>query len=166
MQVDSTRYNWALPGAWVKCSARSCFYVHATRAGHVKAGKSSLINAFLRMKDSAEGSSSTGGPLWGLAMTRSVKGFNPHLSSLSAGAAKVGVSETTQEVHKYDYLCATLYDMPGAGTSSHPAATYYKDKHLAAFNAIILVSDTMTEADCQVIKDVSAVKIVVSIEGH
>jgi hypothetical protein len=32
-----------------------------------------------------------------------------------------------------------IWDMPGAGTRSHPAKSYYEDKFLQAFDALVIV---------------------------
>jgi hypothetical protein len=32
-----------------------------------------------------------------------------------------------------------IWDMPGAGTSNHPAKSYYDDKYLQAFDALVIV---------------------------
>ena len=82
--------------------------------GPTKVGKSTLINA--------------------------IRGVKPN----DAGAAGVGISEVTQDVRCYEYLGlprVKLYDAPGAGTRSHPAATYFMDKKLYAFDCIFLMYD-------------------------
>jgi len=50
----------------------------------------------------------------------------------------------TQDVRCYEYLGlprVKLYDAPGAGTRLHPAATYFMDKKLYAFDCIFLMYD-------------------------
>ena len=52
----------------------------------------------------------------------------------------------------YDYLGLArvkLYDAPGAGTQSHPAATYFTDKKLYAFDCIFLIYDGSFLESCK-----------------
>jgi GTP-binding protein EngB required for normal cell division len=82
--------------------------------GPTKVGKSTLINA--------------------------IRGVKPN----DKDAAQVGISEVTQDVRCYEYLGlprVKLYDAPGAGTRSHPAATYFMDKSLYAFDCTFLMYD-------------------------
>jgi len=90
--------------------------------GPAKGGKSTLINA--------------------------IRGVKPN----DAGAAGVGINEVTQDVHCYDYpglARVKLYDAPGAGTQSHPAATYFTDKKLYAFDCIFLIYDGSFLESCK-----------------
>jgi len=77
-------------------------------------GKSSLVNAFLQVKDS------------------------------DPNAALVGENETTVEMTPYswpnEHDHVVFWDLPGGSTPKHPAQTYFKDKTLLAFNCIILVT--------------------------
>ena len=94
--------------------------------GITKGGKSTLINA--------------------------IRGVKPS----DAGAAAVGINEVTQDVHCYDYpglARVKLYDAPGAGTQSHPAATYFTDKKLYAFDCIFLIYDGSFLESCKQILD-------------
>uniref|UniRef100_A0A914BXS0 IRG-type G domain-containing protein n=1 Tax=Acrobeloides nanus TaxID=290746 RepID=A0A914BXS0_9BILA len=87
-------------------------------AGHAKTGKSSLINA--------------------------IRGLNKN----DPEAAAVGVMETTMDISMYtfpdgQYPHVRLYDIPGSGTMSHKAESYFDDKGLCAFDClIILVQNT------------------------
>ena len=46
-----------------------------------------------------------------------------------------------------------LWDLPGANTPSNPAATYFKDKVLFAFDGLLLASgETFLEADVEVLR--------------
>eukprot|EP00026_Physarum_polycephalum_P014515 Phypoly_transcript_15037.p1 GENE.Phypoly_transcript_15037~~Phypoly_transcript_15037.p1 ORF type:complete len:259 (+),score=27.71 Phypoly_transcript_15037:86-862(+) len=77
-------------------------------------GKSSLVNALRQMNDS-----------------------DPR-------AAAVGESETTQVATRYchpSYAHIMLWDLPGAGTTMHPASTYFRDKALFAFDCLLIVTD-------------------------
>ena len=90
--------------------------------GPTKVGKSTLINA--------------------------IRGVKPN----DAGAAGVGISEVTQDVRCYQYVGlprVKLYDAPGAGTRSHPAATYFMDKKLYAFDCIFLMYDGSFLESCR-----------------
>ena len=90
--------------------------------GPTKVGKSTLINA--------------------------IRGVKPN----DASAAGVGISEVTQDVRCYQYLGlprVKLYDAPGNGTRSHPAATYFMDKKLYAFDCIFLMYDGSFLDSCQ-----------------
>ena len=90
--------------------------------GPTKGGKSTLINA--------------------------IRGAKPN----DAGAAGVGINEVTHDVHCYDYpglALVKLYDAPGAGTQSHPAATYFTDKKLYAFDCIFLIYDGSFLESCK-----------------
>jgi len=82
-------------------------------AGQAKRGKSSLINAF--------------------------RGMNKN----DLGAAEVDVTECTQVVKFYTFPedqmpFVRLYDIPGAGTLSHNAESYFNDKGLCAFDCLLI----------------------------
>ncbi|KAI8578281.1 hypothetical protein K450DRAFT_301283 [Umbelopsis ramanniana AG] len=58
-------------------------------------------------------------------------------------ASKVGEIESTAQPLGYRHpVLPTLmiWDMPGAGTKSHPAKSYYEDKYLQAFDALVIVT--------------------------
>ena len=58
------------------------------------------------------------------------------------GAAPEGETECTMEVRRYDHPTLPnlkLWDIPGAGTDRHPAATYFADKRLYAFDAVLVI---------------------------
>jgi GTP-binding protein EngB required for normal cell division len=61
------------------------------------------------------------------------------------GAARVGEVETTASSIPYTSVShpnIVLWDVPGGGTQRHPAATYFDDKKLYAFNRLIVVFST------------------------
>jgi hypothetical protein len=56
-------------------------------------------------------------------------------------AAVVGETETTMTVKPFphpEFPHFVVWDIPGAGTASHPIATYFHDKCLMAFDALIV----------------------------
>uniref|UniRef100_A0A914Z2H6 IRG-type G domain-containing protein n=1 Tax=Panagrolaimus superbus TaxID=310955 RepID=A0A914Z2H6_9BILA len=87
--------------------------------GHTKTGKSSLINAIRGLEDN------------------------------HSDAAMVGITETTHEIKPYtfpdpQFKHVMIYDMPGAGTLTHDANSYYHDKCLCAFDCLIIFTqDTL-----------------------
>uniref|UniRef100_A0A914Z0L8 IRG-type G domain-containing protein n=1 Tax=Panagrolaimus superbus TaxID=310955 RepID=A0A914Z0L8_9BILA len=87
--------------------------------GHTKTGKSSLINAIRGLEDS------------------------------HPDAAAVGITETTHEIKPYtfpdpQFKHVMIYDIPGAGTLTHDANSYYQDKCLCAFDCLIICAqDTL-----------------------
>ncbi|KAE9552343.1 hypothetical protein FO519_004426, partial [Halicephalobus sp. NKZ332] len=57
-------------------------------------------------------------------------------------AAEVGVTECTDRVRGYPHpkmRHLVLYDLPGAGTRSHPIGTYFFDKRLYVFDCLLVV---------------------------
>ena len=59
-------------------------------------------------------------------------------------AAVVGEVETTMQVRKFIHPALShfvLWDIPGAGTASHPIATYFDDKCLLAFDCLLVVCE-------------------------
>lgn len=94
--------------------------------GHTRMGKSSLINALRGLKDTDK------------------------------GAAPVGLVETHipdgAAAYSWKFEHLKLFDMEGAGIPRNPSATYYHDKCLGAFDALVLVTDTITEGDVAVCK--------------
>uniref|UniRef100_A0A914PZJ4 IRG-type G domain-containing protein n=1 Tax=Panagrolaimus davidi TaxID=227884 RepID=A0A914PZJ4_9BILA len=103
----------------LKLDTRNCY--NFAFIGHTCSGKSSLINAIRGLKDD-----------------------HPK-------AAKVGITETTHEIQPYtfedpQYSHVKIYDIPGAGTLTHNAESYYHDKCLCAFDClIILTQDTLAQ---------------------
>eukprot|EP00042_Codosiga_hollandica_P022770 m.86449 g.86449 ORF g.86449 m.86449 type:complete len:274 (+) comp50920_c0_seq2:3-824(+) len=74
-------------------------------------------------------------------------------------AAPVGETECTMETTKYDHPTIPhlkLWDIPGAGTKAHPAATYFADKHLYAFDVVLVISsDRFMEVSQQIAEGAS-----------
>ncbi|KAG2500764.1 hypothetical protein HYH03_001526 [Edaphochlamys debaryana] len=82
-------------------------------------GKSSLINSLLSLK--------------GDSMTR---------------ADVDHTQECTRQLRRYDLKenAVALWDVPGGDTANHPGASYVQDKHLAAFDMLLLVvNERVTE---------------------
>jgi GTPase SAR1 family protein len=94
---------------------------HIAVVGSAGAGKSSLINALLGLRNQ------------------------------DPGAAPVGIVETTSKVARYPhqkYPTIVLYDNPGAGTPDIPAWKYFLITGLYIFDCIIVVvNDRFTEVD-------------------
>uniref|UniRef100_A0A914CQH6 IRG-type G domain-containing protein n=1 Tax=Acrobeloides nanus TaxID=290746 RepID=A0A914CQH6_9BILA len=97
--------------------------------GHAKTGKSSLINA--------------------------IRG----LSNRDEGAALTDTAECTEHSRYYTFKKdfnmqhVRFYDLPGSGTTSHPAENYFEDKCLYAFDClIILIQETLAEDEIQMAK--------------
>jgi len=71
-----------------------------------------------------------------------------------AAAAPVNEVECTMAIRSYpmtDLPHVYLWDMPGAGTASHPAESYFEGKSLYAFDFLVLVTaERFTEAELQV----------------
>ena len=62
-------------------------------------------------------------------------------------SAAVGIVETTGKAKRYrwpnnQYPHIALWDLPGGGTQSHPSHTYFHDKHLYAFDCLLLLTST------------------------
>jgi GTP-binding protein EngB required for normal cell division len=98
--------------------------LHFAVAGAVNSGKSSLINAFRGLLDTDD------------------------------GAAPTGASETTFKTGRYLDPDPQLprsrfvwYDIPGGGTQTTKGWQYFKNQGLFVFDVIILVTDTIVEAD-------------------
>jgi ribosome biogenesis GTPase A len=90
--------------------------------GHTKTGKSSLINAIRGIEDD------------------------------EPGAAEVGSTEVTNLIEPYtfkehDLRHVKIYDVPGAGTLTHNAESYYQDKCLCAFDCLIIVTQDALAKD-------------------
>eukprot|EP00042_Codosiga_hollandica_P044899 m.448987 g.448987 ORF g.448987 m.448987 type:complete len:365 (+) comp56895_c0_seq2:285-1379(+) len=92
--------------------------------GQTGTGKSSLINALRGLRDT------------------------------DVGAARVDITECTMKAARYDHPDIPhlkLWDIPGAGTKTHPAATYFDDQRLYAFDIILVVSaERFTEVSQQI----------------
>ena len=59
-------------------------------------------------------------------------------------AAKVGEVEMTAVAQRYPHPALphfVVWDLPGAGTPAHPIASYFDDKCLIAFDALVLVCE-------------------------
>jgi len=71
--------------------------------------------------------------------------------------APVGVVETTAQAKCYThpiYAHIKLWDMPGAGTPTHPVATYFEDKCLYAFDQLIVATATrFMDVDLKIAQD-------------
>eukprot|EP00042_Codosiga_hollandica_P022769 m.86442 g.86442 ORF g.86442 m.86442 type:complete len:274 (+) comp50920_c0_seq1:3-824(+) len=83
--------------------------------GSTGGGKSSLVNMFLSLNGDPK----------------------------DAKDARVGVTECTMEPTKYDHPTIPhlkLWDIPGAGTEAHSATAYFADKHLYAFDVVLVIS--------------------------
>uniref|UniRef100_A0A914C2F2 IRG-type G domain-containing protein n=1 Tax=Acrobeloides nanus TaxID=290746 RepID=A0A914C2F2_9BILA len=89
-------------------------FINFAFVGHVKSGKSSLINA--------------------------IRGF----TSDDPEAAKTDIIECTQKIECYSYRHGEFphvrfYDVPGAGTMRHLSENYYRQKALCAFDCLIVM---------------------------
>jgi len=66
----------------------------------------------------------------------------------------VGETETTKIVGRYEfpnYPHIILWDLPGVGTMSHPAKTYFDDKTMFAMDCIVITcSDRISEIDLEI----------------
>ncbi|KAG2175392.1 hypothetical protein INT43_001039 [Umbelopsis isabellina] len=75
-------------------------------------------------------------------------------------AAKVGEVEVTSKPIGYRHpVLPTLmiWDMPGAGTRRHPAKSYYEDKYLEAFDALLIVTgDRLMATDIHIARAAQA----------
>jgi len=75
----------------------------------------------------------------GLNLTRVIHAI---FSQLCLDAAQVDEVECTKVITKYvhpENPCIVLWDIPGGGTTTHTAATYFMDKKLYAFDMIIII---------------------------
>ena len=71
------------------------------------------------------------------------------LGDYDIGAARIDVNECTHEVKGYphpDVKHLVLYDLPGAGTDSHPIDKYFCDKGLYAVDFMLVVMAKRTFA--------------------
>ena len=103
-------------------------FFHFAVAGISGSGKSSLINAFRGLRNR------------------------------DAGAAPVGVVETTSQVARYPDPSTDMpyvwYDVPGAGTLSIPDWQYFTDQGLYIFNCIIVIIDSrFTATDIAILRN-------------
>lgn len=85
----------------------------------------------------------------------------------TAGAADVGITETTLQPESYPLPAAAscvLWDMPGVNTISNPANTYFKGNLLGAFDILLLVSaDTVLEQDVAILQQAHASGSIVAV---
>ncbi len=85
----------------------------------------------------------------------------------TAGAADMGITETTLQPESYPLPAATsciLWDMPGVNTVSNPANTYFKDNLLGAFDILLLVSaDTVLEQDVAILQQAHSSGSIVAV---
>ncbi|PNW77607.1 hypothetical protein CHLRE_10g444150v5 [Chlamydomonas reinhardtii] len=126
--------------------------------GDVKAGKSSLVNAVRGMPD------------WehpGLEDP-----YNKQCDQCGIprmGKAAVDYAECTMACARYatnfpDSEHMIIWDVPGAGTEKHTAASYYQDKALYAFDCLILVTgDAFREVDRHILLEAQRRKQAVAI---
>jgi GTP-binding protein EngB required for normal cell division len=103
---------------------------HIAVAGNSGSGKTSLINAFRGLTDSAE------------------------------GAAVTDVVECTQKVERYPgHNPFVWFDIPGAGTRNIPAMQYFNQQGLYIFDCIIVLVDIrFTESDIWILEQCKLVK--------
>ncbi len=85
----------------------------------------------------------------------------------TAGAADVGITETTLQPEPYLLPAAAscvLWDMPGVNTISNPANTYFRNNLLGAFDMLLLVSaDTVLEQDVAILQQAHASGSIVAV---
>mmetsp|Transcript_18543 Transcript_18543/g.42037 ORF Transcript_18543/g.42037 Transcript_18543/m.42037 type:complete len:291 (+) Transcript_18543:122-994(+) len=108
-------------------------YLNVGIAGNSGAGKSSFINAVRRCRPR------------------------------DAGAAKVGVNETTMMPTAYefaDFPRARLWDLPGAGTELFPRETYFETIALRHFDIVVVISSQrFTETEVAISKELQRLRI-------
>ncbi|KAL0637362.1 hypothetical protein Q9L58_003695 [Maublancomyces gigas] len=112
-------------------------YFHFAITGTAGSGKSSLINAFRGFKNS------------------------------EAGAAPVGVTETTQEIGRYPdpdntppRAWTVWFDVPGAGTIKIPDWQYFNEQGLFIFDLVIVAVDArLTKIDISILENCRRFKI-------
>ena len=85
----------------------------------------------------------------------------------TAGAANVGITETTLQPESYPLPAAAscvLWDMPGVNTLSNPARSYFRDNLLGAFDILLLVSaDTVLEQDVAILQQAHSSGSIVAV---
>jgi GTP-binding protein EngB required for normal cell division len=93
----------------------------------------------------------------------SARGIRPG----AAGAADVGITETTHETFRYDFPTVPhlkLWDLPGFGTERHPTRTYVRDKSLFAFDAVlVLYSDRLLAGVVDIVREMDAAGVPVAL---
>lgn len=112
-------------------------HFHFAITGTAGSGKSSLINAFRGIKNN------------------------------EAGAASVGVTETTQEIGRYPdpdntppRAWTVWFDVPGAGTPKIPDWQYFNQQGLFIFDLIIVAVDArLTKIDISILENCRRFKI-------
>lgn len=102
-------------------------FLHFGIAGTVKSGKSSIIN--------------------------SLRGLSPR----DPRAAEIGASECTAVVTRYEdprpNFPFAWYDIPGSGTASIPAESYFNSQGLFALDCVVVVvSNSFTAHDAQLVR--------------
>lgn len=110
---------------------------HFAIVGKAGSGKSSLVNSFL------------------------------NLDAIDDGAAPTGITETTQEIGRYQDPGTQLprpwtvwFDVPGAGTQRVSHWQYFTKQALFVFDIIILtIGDRFEETDCEIVRSCIEFKI-------
>lgn len=72
------------------------------------------------------------------------------LEDSAKGAAKVGVTESTQDCQRYedpDNANIEYWDLPGMGTDNFPAETYFQDVKLNEYDTFVIFIDTRFRKD-------------------
>lgn len=92
-------------------------------------------------------------------LVNSLRGLGPQ----DAGAAKIGVGETTMEPNPYSFMetrDAVLWDLPGCGTPNFPQKTYLKTIGLRYFDAVLVVTASrFTEDDKILMNELKSHKV-------
>ena len=82
------------------------------------------------------------------------------LEDFDEGAAKVDVTECTQEVQRYedpDNANIEYWDFPGMGTNNFPATTYFQDVKLDEYDTFVIFTHTrFTEDDLKLARDITS----------
>ena len=82
------------------------------------------------------------------------------LEDFDEGAAKVDVTECTQEVQRYedpDNANIEYWDFPGMGTNNFPAKTYFQDVKLDEYDTFVIFTHTrFTEDDLKLARDITS----------
>ena len=113
--------------------------LHFAITGTAGSGKSSLINALRKMKNSKR----------------------------NRNAAKTGITETTLEIGRYPDPDKNpprsrfiWYDVPGAGTLNVPGWQHFNDQALYVFDIILVVTDNrFTKIDVEILRNCERFKI-------
>lgn len=82
------------------------------------------------------------------------------LKDSAKGAAKVGVTECTKEVQRYedpDNANIEYWDLPGMGTHNFPAKTYFQDVKLNEYDTFVIFIDTrFREDDLELVRKITS----------